>query len=101
MQNEATATVYQSHKKLFYGGGGGEARVKMLAAMIDQRRKIKKNIGWNALKQSSIKLNLDQNINDFKSHICNSLFRKYYFGRTTLVHTFQWTSSQLFLFQNL
>ena len=23
MQNEATATVYQSHKKLFYGGGGG------------------------------------------------------------------------------
>ena len=44
---------------------------------------------------------MNQNINDSKSHICNSLFWKYYFGRTTLVHTFQWTSSELFLFQNL
>ena len=49
----------------------------------------KKNTGKNALKQSHKKWNLDQNINDSKSHIWIFFFWKYYFGRTALVHTFQ------------
>ena len=32
-------------QEAFLWWGGGEAKVKMLATMIDQRRKIKKNIG--------------------------------------------------------
>ena len=66
----------------------------MLATMVDRRRKIKKKHWLKHPKAILQKRNLDQNINDLKSHICNSLFWKYYFGRATLVQTFQWTSSE-------
>ena len=49
--------------------------------MVDQGQKnFKKNAGYNALKQSPKKRNLDQNINDSKSYICNSFFENNFSG---------------------
>ena len=59
------------------GRGGGW--VKMSTIMVGRRRKF-------FLKNQMI-----QNINDPKSHICNSFFENIIFA-----HTFQWTSSQFF-----
>ena len=45
----------------------------MSATMVGRRRRIKKkNTDWNILKQYPKQRNLDQNINDSKSHIWNS-----------------------------
>ena len=49
--------------------------------MVDQGQKIKKkNTGYNALKQSPKNRNLDQNVNDSKSHIFNSFFENIFSG---------------------
>ena len=49
--------------------------------MVDQGQKnLKKNAGYNALKQSPKKRNLDQNINDSKSYISNSFFENNFSG---------------------
>ena len=76
---------------------GGGVWEKTLATMVDRRRKIKKKHWLKRPKAVLQKWNLYQNINYSKSHICNFIFWKYYFGRTTLVHTFQWTSSAFFI----
>ena len=43
----------------------------------------KKNTGQNVLKQSTKKRNLDKNINDSKSHICNSYLENIISARKT------------------
>ena len=59
--------------------------------MVDhQQKKIKKK----TLKQSPKKQNLDQNISDSKSHICNSFFENIFSTQSSGNH-------QIFLFQNL
>ena len=55
--------------------------VKMSVTMVDQGQKIKKkNTGYNALEQSPKNRNLDQNVNDSKSHIFNSFFENIFSG---------------------
>ena len=72
----------------------------MLATMVDWRRKIKKKHLLKRPKAVPKKTrNLDQNINDSKSHICNSFFeniisRVYNFFM--FIHTFQCISSESF-----
>ena len=61
--------------------------------------KNKKKHWLKRLKAFPKKRSLDQNINTSKSHICNSFFEND-ISNTTLVHTFQWTSSEFFLFQS-
>ena len=55
--------------------------------------------GWVKMSASK-KRNLDQNINDSKSHIWNSFFENIFQYRAynffMLVHTFQWTLSEFF-----
>ena len=57
--------MWQGRRKLFYGGGGGGGG--MLSRNVGHH-------GWNVLRQSPQKRNLDQNINDSKSHLWNSFF---------------------------
>ena len=60
VSKEFFKTILQGRKKLFYGGAGGGGR---LSKIVDRH-------GWPTLKnQSPKKRNLDQNINDSKSHI--------------------------------
>ena len=61
--NDHTMNIFQGRRKLFYGGGGGW--IKMSVAMVGRSPKT---------KSSSQKRNLDQNIDDSKSHITNSFF---------------------------
>ena len=54
------------------GGGGGGGREKMLATMVDLQQKIKKRT-LTKTPLSSPPKNEYQNMNDLKTHICNSL----------------------------
>ena len=65
-----TATTAATISSFFMLVGGDW--LKMSATMVCWQNK--KNTGWNTLKQSPKKWNLDQNINDSKSHIWNSFF---------------------------
>ena len=86
---------YQGRRKLFFGRGGG-GWVKMSATMFDRRRKIKKKTPQAAPQ----KRNLDQNINDPKSHICNFfkriLFRAYNFIRPVPVDIIRFFYSRIY-----
>ena len=64
VSKEFFKTILQGRKKLFYGGaGGGGGGGGRLSKIVDRH-------GWPTLKnQSPKKRNLDQNINDSKSHI--------------------------------
>ena len=53
----------------------------MSVTMVDQGRKIKKKKNWlKRPKAVPLKRDLDQNINDSKSHICNSFFENIFSG---------------------
>ena len=73
--------------------------------MADRRRKIKKKKKkkhWlKRTKAVPKKTKLGPEYKWFKISYLQFFFWKYYFGRTILVRTFQWTSSEFFLFQNL
>ena len=73
----------------------------MLSENVGRRRKIKKKNLAKTPQSSPKKRNLDQNINDSKSHIWNSFFENIISAYSVFifVHTFQWTSSFFFNFQ--
>ena len=76
-------------------------RVGVLSENVGRRRKIgKKNLAKTP-QSSPKKRNLDQNINDSKSHIWNSFFENIISAYSVFifVHTLQWTSSFSFNFQ--
>ena len=69
----------QNRGKLLWGmgarGGEGGGWVKMSAITFNRRRKLKKKKDWlKRPKAVPIKWNVNQNINDSKSRICNSFF---------------------------
>ena len=48
--------------------------MKMSNTKVDRRRKIKKHTQWLKRPKLVPPKNFDQNVNDSKSHICNSFF---------------------------
>ena len=68
----------------------------MLATMVGWWEKIKKQ--WlKCLLTVSQKMKFEPNYKWFKSPYLELLFWKYYFGHTTFLRMFQWTSSEFFL----
>ena len=49
--------------------------------MVNRRQKIKKKDWLKRPKAAPLKRNLDQNINDSKSHICNYIFENIFKGK--------------------
>ena len=68
----------QGRRKLFYGGGGGEQ--KCWSPWLTDDEKLKKKHWLKCPKAVPKKRNLNQNINDSKSHIWNYFFENIILG---------------------
>ena len=84
----------QVRKKLFYGGGCGRGSwVKMLTTMVGQwEKKLKNTLAETPFSSLPKKTKFETNYKWFKSSYLKFFFWKYFFGHTTFLRTFQWTS---------